>query len=75
MGCGRKAPQEELVRYVSSPGGMLELDLERLRPGRGAYTCRRAVCFERAAQRRAFSRTLRRTVIVPIGSNPFFQEG
>jgi predicted RNA-binding protein YlxR (DUF448 family) len=27
--------------------------------GRGAYTCRRLQCFERAASRRAFSRTLR----------------
>jgi predicted RNA-binding protein YlxR (DUF448 family) len=27
--------------------------------GRGAYTCRRLLCFERAASRRAFSRTLR----------------
>jgi predicted RNA-binding protein YlxR (DUF448 family) len=30
--------------------------------GRGAYTCRRLACFERAAARRAFNRTLRRTV-------------
>jgi len=33
-------------------------------PGRGAYTCRRLSCFERAASRRAFNRTLRRTVRV-----------
>jgi uncharacterized protein len=70
VGCGRKAPQEELVRYVSSPAGLLELDPERRKPGRGAYTCRRPVCFERAAERRAFSRTLRRTVKVPIGLIP-----
>jgi predicted RNA-binding protein YlxR (DUF448 family) len=30
--------------------------------GRGVYTCRRLQCFERAASRRAFSRTLRETV-------------
>jgi predicted RNA-binding protein YlxR (DUF448 family) len=34
------------------------------RPGRGAYTCRRLACFERAVARRAFNRTLRRTVDV-----------
>jgi predicted RNA-binding protein YlxR (DUF448 family) len=28
-------------------------------PGRGVYTCRRLPCFERAAARRAFNRTLR----------------
>jgi len=32
--------------------------------GRGAYTCRRLACFERAAQRRAFGRVLRTTVRV-----------
>jgi predicted RNA-binding protein YlxR (DUF448 family) len=33
-------------------------------PGRGAYTCRRLACFERAVERRAFNRTLRRNVRV-----------
>jgi predicted RNA-binding protein YlxR (DUF448 family) len=32
--------------------------------GRGAYTCRRLACFERAASRRAFSRILKATVRV-----------
>ena len=34
-------------------------------PGRGAYTCRRPSCFEKAESRRAFARTLRRTVTIP----------
>jgi predicted RNA-binding protein YlxR (DUF448 family) len=33
-------------------------------PGRGAYTCRRLTCFERARSLRAFNRTLRRNVRV-----------
>jgi predicted RNA-binding protein YlxR (DUF448 family) len=33
-------------------------------PGRGVYTCRRLPCFERAAARRAFNRTLRATLRV-----------
>jgi len=33
-------------------------------PGRGAYTCARLVCFERARTQRAFARTLRRAVRV-----------
>ena len=33
-------------------------------PGRGVYTCRRLACFERAATRRSFSRTLRQNVQV-----------
>jgi uncharacterized protein len=61
VGCGRKAPQRELLRFVCERG---ELAPGADRPGRGAYTCRRLACFERAASRRAFSRTLRQTVRV-----------
>jgi predicted RNA-binding protein YlxR (DUF448 family) len=60
-GCGRKAPQEELVRFAA-PDGILRA--EPRGSGRGVYTCRRLACFERAATRRAFNRTLRRTVRV-----------
>jgi predicted RNA-binding protein YlxR (DUF448 family) len=61
VGCGRKAPQDELVRFVAENGILLPGDC---RPGRGAYTCRRLSCFERAVARRAFNRTLRETVEV-----------
>jgi uncharacterized protein len=61
IGCGRKAPQNELVRFVARDGLLVAGDRE---PGRGAYTCRRLSCFERAAARRAFNRTLRQTVRV-----------
>jgi uncharacterized protein len=74
VGCGRKAPQRELVRFVA-PRGVLELDSTPRRPGRGAYTCPRTVCFERAVGRRAFARTLRRTVTVPAALSPLGQEG
>jgi predicted RNA-binding protein YlxR (DUF448 family) len=60
-GCGRKAPQVELLRFVAI-GGTLTHTLKG--PGRGVYTCRRLSCFERALDRRAFNRTLRQTVQV-----------
>ena len=59
MGCGRKAPQAELVRFTAQAG---LLTPGRILPGRAAYTCTRLSCFERAVARRAFNRTLRRTV-------------
>ena len=59
MGCGRKAPQPELLRFTA-PDGLLRHDPKGA--GRGAYTCARLACFERAAARRAFARTLRRNV-------------
>jgi uncharacterized protein len=64
VGCGRKAPQRELLRFVATDG-TLRLDRSGRLPGRGAYTHPRLACFERAAARRAFSRTLRRNVRIP----------
>lgn len=61
IGCGRKAPQRELLRFVAKDGRLV---LGEQEPGRGAYTCRRLSCFERAVSRRAFNRTLRRNVRV-----------
>jgi uncharacterized protein len=61
VGCGRKAPQSELLRFVAKDGTLLA---GARAPGRGAYTCRRLSCFERAVARRAFNRTLRRNVRV-----------
>ncbi|HZT91210.1 MAG TPA: DUF448 domain-containing protein [Gaiellaceae bacterium] len=59
-GCGRKAPQAELQRFHAERGALVPGPGR----GRGVYTCRRLQCFERAAARRAFARTLRRSVRV-----------
>ena len=63
-GCGRKAPQAELLRFVAHEGALTP---SAKGPGRGVYTCRRLACFERAAARRAFNRTLKTTVRVDPG--------
>jgi N utilization substance protein A len=60
-GCGRRAPQPELLRFVARDGALVHAQKS---PGRGAYTCRRLVCFERARERRAFNRTLKSTLRV-----------
>jgi predicted RNA-binding protein YlxR (DUF448 family) len=60
-GCGRKAPQADLVRFGSVEG---RLTVGRTIPGRGVYTCRRLVCYERAVASRGFSRVLRRSVLI-----------
>ena len=61
VGCGRRAPQGELVRFAVREGQLVP---DRKAPGRGVYTCRRLVCFERALAHRAFARSLRRSVQV-----------
>jgi uncharacterized protein len=63
-GCGRKAPQAELLRFVAQDGALMRSPTG---PGRGVYTCRRLACFERASARRAFNRTLKTTVRVDPG--------
>jgi predicted RNA-binding protein YlxR (DUF448 family) len=60
VGCGRRAPKDELLRFVARDGELAVGSDE----GRGAYTCRRLSCFERAVSKNAFNRTLRRKVVV-----------
>jgi len=62
-GCGRKASQQELLRFVALDGALTHSPQG---PGRGVYTCRRLACFERARERHAFNRTLRQTVRVGL---------
>jgi predicted RNA-binding protein YlxR (DUF448 family) len=61
VGCGRRAPQRELVRFTAREGRLVPGTGV---PGRGAYTCRRLACFERATTTKAFPRALRRAVEV-----------
>jgi len=63
-GCGRKAPQAELLRFVAQGRELSPLPNG---PGRGVYTCKRLACFERATARRAFNRTLKTSVQVDPG--------
>ncbi len=73
-GCGRRAPQSELMRFAA-PDGTLVADPTRRLPGRGAYTHRSAQCFSKAAAERAFSRRLRASVRVPDELMALFPEG
>jgi predicted RNA-binding protein YlxR (DUF448 family) len=71
-GCGRKAPQAELVRFVGCEGTLLHAPKG---PGRSTYTCRRLACFERAASRNAFSRILRQRVRVDPELRRLYTDG
>jgi uncharacterized protein len=70
-GCGRRAPQTELIRFAAVNG---RLTPGRTLSGRGAYTCGRLSCFERAVALRAFNRALRRTVAVESGLARLYTE-
>jgi predicted RNA-binding protein YlxR (DUF448 family) len=72
VGCGRRVPQRALLRFVAPDGGLRE---GRSEPGRGAYTCNRLACFERAAAGGGFVRTLRRQVEVDPALRRLYTEG
>jgi predicted RNA-binding protein YlxR (DUF448 family) len=71
-GCGRHRPQRELVRFAVRDGALVA---GRTEPGRGAYTCRKLACFERAAGRGGFARTLRRSVGIDPALARLYTEG
>jgi predicted RNA-binding protein YlxR (DUF448 family) len=58
-GCGRTAPQRDLLRFAARDGVLVA---GRKEVGRGAYTCRSVECFDRAAERGMFARVLRKQV-------------
>ena len=69
VGCGRRAPQQELIRFVAQDGVLVA---GRRAPGRGAYTCASLACYERAAARGGLARALRRAVrIDPTLARPY----
>ena len=70
-GCGRKAPQPDLVRFAAREGRLVA---GRTVPGRGAYTCRRLACFERAVDHRAFNRVLKETIVVDPALSGLYTE-
>jgi N utilization substance protein A len=72
VGCRRRSPQPELLRFgvrdgILAPGRTL--------PGRGAYTCRHTACFEQAVARGAFARALRRPVWIEPGLARLYTDG
>ena len=65
VGCGRRAPQAELMRLCAARDeGTRRVvpSVGRERSGRGAYLCRREVCLERAVMRKAFQRAFKTSV-------------
>lgn len=58
MGCGKKAPKQELQRLVVGGAGEVSVDVKGTAPGRGAYLCG-AGCLKAAAKRKAFGRAFR----------------
>ena len=59
VGCRETDAKRELVRFVRTPEGDVEVDPSGKANGRGAYVCARPECFEAAVKRGRLSSALR----------------
>ena len=59
LGCQKSLPKKSLVRIVRSPEGEYAVDATGKLPGRGAYICPKAECFEKAQKSRGLERSFK----------------
>lgn len=62
IACGKSADKRDLLRVVRTPEGLVRLDEGGRAPGRGAYLCKDAACFEKAASKHLLEARLRAKV-------------
>lgn len=62
IACQASSDKRALVRFVRTPAGAVELDASGKAPGRGAYICADAACFEKACSKRLLDSRLRTKV-------------
>lgn len=58
-------PKDRLIRFVADPGGVIVPDLAEKLPGRGAWVGASREALDQAIKRKAFARSLKRSVSVP----------
>jgi predicted RNA-binding protein YlxR (DUF448 family) len=59
VACRTPRSKRELLRVVRTPSGEVVVDPTGRLPGRGAYLCRDAACWEVAGRRNALERALK----------------
>lgn len=64
VACRETAPKEGLLRFVRAPDGGVGFDVRARMDGRGAWTCPRPECIERAVERGGFARAFSAPVLV-----------
>lgn len=59
LGCRKRLPKRELLRFVVPKEGHIAVDTTGKKPGRGAYVCSRVECIEAAMHAKKLQRPLR----------------
>lgn len=62
IGCGTSEDKRQVVRFVRTPDGSVEVDSSGKANGRGAYVHTGLDCFEAAIRKRKFASALRTNV-------------
>jgi hypothetical protein len=62
IGCGATSDKRSLIRIVRMPDGAVEIDATGKKPGRGAYLCRQAACWQKALAKGSVGRVLKAEV-------------
>jgi len=62
IGCGTSEDKREVVRFVRTPDGTVEVDPSGKANGRGAYVHATLECFETAIRKRKIASALRTTI-------------
>jgi len=60
--CRQSLPKRELVRIVRTPDSGVVIDPTGKQPGRGAYICRRKVCWEDTLKKKSVEYALKTTL-------------
>lgn len=60
--CRRSLPKRELVRIVRTPDSGVVIDPTGKQSGRGAYICRRKVCWESTLKKKSVEYALKTTL-------------
>jgi len=59
LGCRQIRAKRELIRVVSTPGGIIEIDTSGKKAGRGAYFCSSWQCWEEGLKGKRLEHALR----------------
>lgn len=57
-GCSEMKPKKELLRIVKNKENEISIDLTGKKPGRGAYICKNAECFQIAFKSKKLEKNL-----------------
>ena len=65
IGCRRKRPASELIRFKACDETVVVSPPKDKTPGRGCYICPQEECLEAALRKGCLARALRRKIVVP----------